>query len=46
MRDANMSGLFISQGEAIAPEPEFDRIAKRRPAEHFHLRTIAEAHFQ
>jgi hypothetical protein len=46
MLNANMLRLLIPQRKAITAESELDRIAQRRPTQHFHLRVIAKAHLE
>ena len=41
-----MLRLLISEGQTVATQAELDRITEGRPADDFHLRAVAEAHFE
>ncbi|CAN5518593.1 hypothetical protein BH09PLA1_BH09PLA1_25680 [soil metagenome] len=41
-----MAGLLVAEGKEVAAKTEFNRIAKRRAADDFDARTVAEAHLK
>jgi hypothetical protein len=44
--DLHVPGLFFAEGQVIAAEAEFNRVAQRRPANDLDLGAVAKAHLQ